>query len=42
LSGDTTIAFTGATCDRIKAGSCSDVQVLFGCPGVPSIPAVIP
>jgi hypothetical protein len=42
LSGSTAVAFTGATCDRIKAGAFKDVQVLFGCPGEASVPTVIP
>ena len=42
MSGDQTVLFTGATCERIKAGTYKSVQVLFGCPGVSTIPAVIP
>jgi hypothetical protein len=42
LSSATAVTFTGPTCDRVKAGRYKDVQVLFGCPGTSSIPAVIP
>ncbi len=42
LSSPTAVTFTGATCDRVKAGQFKDVQVLFGCPDVPGVPTVIP
>lgn len=40
-SGDT-VVFHGPTCERIKAGAYKAVQVLFGCPGVSTLPPTIP
>lgn len=42
LNGNNSVVFNGPTCERIKAGSFSRVQVLFGCPGTTSLPAWIP
>jgi len=42
LSGKSSVVFGGATCERIKAGSFSQVQVLFGCPGSTTLPTWIP
>jgi hypothetical protein len=36
------VVFNGPTCERIKTGSFSQVQVLFGCPGSSELPPVIP
>jgi hypothetical protein len=40
--GTNSVVFNGPTCDRIKAGAFSQVEVLFGCPGVDELPTVIP
>jgi len=42
LSAPNAVTFNGPTCDRIKAGSYKDVQVLFGCPGTTPLPVWIP
>jgi hypothetical protein len=42
LSSPNAVTFHGPTCDRIKAGAYSAVQVLFGCPDKSELPAVIP
>lgn len=42
LSSSNSVTFTGPTCERIKAGAYKDVQVLFGCPGLPDLPTWIP
>jgi hypothetical protein len=42
LSSPNAVTFHGPTCDRIKAGAYSTVQVLFGCPDKSELPAVIP
>lgn len=41
LASTNSVAFNGPTCERIKAGRYSQVQVLFGCPGS-DLPQVIP
>jgi hypothetical protein len=38
LSSPDAVTFHGPTCDRIKAGLYTDVQVLFGCPGTAPLP----
>lgn len=42
LSGTDSVVFAGLTCERIKAGRFSQVQVLFGCPGSTVLPPSIP
>jgi hypothetical protein len=42
LGGTNAVVFNGPTCDRIKSGGFSQVEVLFGCPGVADLPTVIP
>lgn len=42
LSGSNSVVFGGVTCDRIKAGAFTHVQVLFGCPGSTTLPPSIP
>jgi hypothetical protein len=42
LSSPNAVTFHGPTCDRIKAGIYTSVQVLFGCPDKSELPAVIP
>jgi len=37
-----TIILNGAPCDEVMAGAGSTVQILFGCPGGPPPPSVIP
>jgi hypothetical protein len=32
--GNTTVVLNGAVCDRLKAGTAKNVQIIFGCPGV--------
>jgi hypothetical protein len=41
LGSNNSVVFTGPTCDGIKAGRFTYVQVLFGCPNS-SVPQVIP
>ena len=41
LGSNNSVVFNGPTCDAIKAGRYTYVQVLFGCPGL-SVPQVIP
>ena len=42
LSSPSAVTFHGPTCERIKAGTYTSVQVLFGCPDESELPAVIP
>jgi hypothetical protein len=35
-----TVLLNGSTCDKIKSGQATSVQVLFGCPGVPPPPTI--
>jgi len=42
LSSPNAVTFHGPTCERIKAGAYTSVQVLFGCPDKSELPAVIP
>jgi hypothetical protein len=42
LSGSNSVVFGGVTCERIKAGAFTHVQVLFGCPGSTTLPPSIP
>lgn len=42
LAGSDSVVFGGVTCERIKAGRFTQVQVLFGCPGDTALPATIP
>ena len=42
LSSPNAVTFQGPTCERIKAGAYTSVQVLFGCPDKSELPAVIP
>jgi hypothetical protein len=42
LSSPNAVTFHGPTCERIKAGAYTSVQVLFGCPDKSELPAIIP
>jgi hypothetical protein len=42
LGGPDSVVFHGRACEGIKAGTYRSVQVLFGCPGTPGLPPVIP
>ena len=39
--GNQTIVLNGTTCDSVKSGTATSVELLFGCPGVPP-PGTIP
>ena len=36
------IVLTGSYCEQVLSGSDVTVEILFGCPGLPSFPGVIP
>jgi hypothetical protein len=36
------IVLNGAACDKVASGTASVVQVLFGCPGGPPLPPILP